>query len=111
MESMAASGDLSLLDLHDLPDSQREILHCLAYHVPVFASNLVRTASLDPVRAQPAIDVLIDQGHNQRLPHGRMNAALGQVNSQTTRADQLYLALLTTRAEIDHQLLQEACSQ
>jgi hypothetical protein len=111
MESMSASGDLSLLDLHDFPDSQPEILHFLVCHGPQYAFNLVQSASLDPVDGQQAIDVLIDEGHNRCLTHGRINTLVSQIYIQITRQDQLWLELLAPNAEIDHQVLQEACYQ
>ena len=93
---MKDSGDLSLLDLLDLPDPQRELLLWLTRNGPTDVPNLAQSIGLDPVGAQQALDVLIDQGRVQRLADGRVDAIVGRVKSRTTLPDSLWHTLLAT---------------
>jgi exopolyphosphatase / guanosine-5'-triphosphate,3'-diphosphate pyrophosphatase len=100
---MTASGDLSLLDLLDLPDPQRELLLWLARHGPADAASLAHSADLDPALTQQALADLIDQGHIQRLADGRVDAVAGRVRSRTTLPAHLWNALLATERHYSEQ--------
>lgn len=93
---MTASDNISLFDLLDLPDPQRELLLRLTRHGPADPSNLVQSAGLGPAQAQQALDALIAQGHIRRLADGRVAAIAGRARSRTTLPADLWHALLPT---------------
>ncbi len=93
---MTASGDLSILDLLDLPDPQRELLLWLARHGPTESATLIESAGLEPADAQQALAALLEQGQVKRLANGQLDAIAGRVRSRKTLPAQLWNALLTT---------------
>jgi hypothetical protein len=93
---MAASGNVSLLDLLDLPDAQRELLLWLSRHGPTDASTFIQATGLDPADTGETLDALIEGGHARQLADGRFEAIAGRVRSRTTLPAELWHALLAT---------------
>jgi hypothetical protein len=93
---MTASNNVSLLDLLDLPDSQREILLWLTRHGPADPSSLIQSINFDPEITQQTLDVLIEKGYIECLADGRLEAMTGRVRSRKTLPADLWHALLTT---------------
>lgn len=92
---MTASSNVSLLDLLDLPDSQRELLLWLTRHGPADSPFLIQSTGLDPAIARQALDALIDQGRIQCSADGRLEAIAGKARSRTTLPADIWHALLT----------------
>lgn len=93
---MTANSNISLLDLLELPDVQRELFLWLSRHGPMDASTLIQSTGLDPADAQQALDVLLDLDRIQRLDDGRVAALAGRVRSRRTLPADLWHALLAT---------------
>jgi hypothetical protein len=93
---MTVSGNVSLLDLFDLSDAQRELFLWLARYGPADASALAQPAGLDPAEAQEALEALIQQGRVRWLVDGRVDAISGRVRSRTTLPAELWQTLLAT---------------
>jgi metal-dependent HD superfamily phosphatase/phosphodiesterase len=93
---MPADGNVSLLDLFDLPDPQREILLYLARNGPADGTTLAQATGLDPAEVNQALEVLVEKGRVQRLTNGQVDAIVGRVKGRTTLPAQLWNALLTT---------------
>jgi hypothetical protein len=93
---MTASNNVSMLDLLDLPDSQRELLLWLTRHGPADPSSLIQSIGFDPEIAQQALDVLIEKGYIGCAADGRLEAMTFKVRSRKTLPADLWHALLTT---------------
>ena len=88
--------NLSLLDVFDLPDLDREIVLYLARSGPADATTLVQATGLDLAEVQSALDALVEKGRLYLLADGRADAVLGRVKSRTTLPAQLWHVLLAT---------------
>lgn len=89
------SGEISLLDLFDFPDLQREILLCLARYGPADAATLAQSTGLDPAEIQQALAVLLAEGRLRALANGQVDAVIGRAKGLTTLP-----ALLQRGAEV-----------
>ena len=90
------SGEISLLDLFNFPDLQREILLCLARYGPADAAALTQSTGLDPAEIQQALAVLLEEGRVRPLVNGQVEAVIGRARGRVTLPAQLWHALLTT---------------
>ena len=93
---MRISDDVSLIDLLDLCDPERELLLYLTRHGPADTATLAQSAGLDPTDAQKSLHALIEKGRVHLLVDGRVDAIVGRVRSRTTLPAHLWHALLAT---------------
>jgi hypothetical protein len=90
------SGEISLLDLLNSPDPQREILLCLARHGPADAATLTQSTGLEPTQVQEALAVLLEERRVRPLANGQIEVIIGRAKGRTTLPAQLWQALATT---------------
>ena len=90
------SGEISLLDLLNSPDLQRELLLCLARHGPADAATLTQSTGLDPTQVQEALAVLFEEGRVRPLVNGQIEAVIGRAKGRKTLPAQLWHALQTS---------------
>jgi hypothetical protein len=91
-----STGDISLLDLFNFPDLQREILLCLARYGPADVAILTQSTGLDPTQVQEALAILLEEGRVRPLANGQVDAVIGRAKGRTTLPARLWHALLTT---------------
>jgi hypothetical protein len=90
------SRDISLIDLLNSSDLQREILLCLARCGPAGFATLTQFTSLDPTQVQESLAVLLEEGRVRPLTNGQVEAVIGRAKGRATLPARLWHALLTT---------------
>lgn len=93
---MQGNGDVSLLELLELSDSERALFLFLARHGPADAAALTQSAGLDPADAPQALEALIEMGRVHRLDDGRVDAVAGRARRRAMLPAHLWNALQTT---------------
>jgi len=91
---MQAHVSVSLLDLLDLPDAQREILLYVTRNGPADGAALV--TGLPTAEVEQTLEALVEMGRVRRPANGRLDTIAGRVRSRTALAAQSRHALLTT---------------
>jgi len=93
---MTSSVRISLAELLDLADSQREIVLHLVRNGPADAASLAAVTGLELVEVESTVRALAAGGRVRLLPDGRVEVVLGRVKSRTTLPAQLWHALQST---------------
>lgn len=70
---MQAHGSVSLLDLLDLPDAQREILLYVTRNGPADGAALVLATGLPTAEVEQTLEALVEIGHVRRPADGRLD--------------------------------------
>ncbi|HSR30940.1 MAG TPA: HD domain-containing protein, partial [Anaerolineae bacterium] len=86
----------SVLDLIDLPPSQRGILLHLSRHGPADAEMLAEVLGRDLAEVQEALATLLQQGRIRQASGSRWDISLGHVSRHTTLPARVWPALLAT---------------
>ena len=86
----------SVLDLIDLPPSQRGILLHLSRQGPADAETLARELRRDLVQVQDALAALLQQGQVRQASDSQWEIALGHVTRHTTLPAKIWPAMLAT---------------
>lgn len=108
---MQAHGSVSLLDLLDLPDAQREILLYVTRNGPADGAALVLATGLPTAEVEQTLEALVEMGRVRRPANGRLDTIAGRVRSRTALAAQSRHALLTTDRLCSKQDLTDSSSR
>lgn len=93
---MQADGNVTLLDLLDLPDLQRKLVLYLVRNGPTEGTALAQVNGLEPGQVDRALEVLAETGYVRRLADGRIDAVAGRARRRATLPARLWHTLLAT---------------